>query len=172
MINVELSKLFFDHKGIHRSVADQSVKVLVRFAAYVRMAARSSIRVSRRSADPGSPPKSHNGVLRNNIYFVYEPQTRSVVVGPYQMDRPHPGGDGQPVGGNAVPGVLEKGGRISIVETLRAGKWQRVRRTGANKSLPTRVVQKTVEPRPFMTPALERSLSKLPSCYRQNVLVP
>lgn len=51
---------------------------------------------------PGEPPRSIQGFLRTHIYFVYEPKTRSVVVGPARLQ----GTSGE------VPQALEQGGQV------------------------------------------------------------
>lgn len=52
---------------------------------------------------PGEPPRSIFGLLREHLYFVYDPATRSVVVGPAKLN----GSTG------SVPAVLEHGGNTT-----------------------------------------------------------
>ncbi len=55
------------------------------------------------SSQPGEPPRSIFGLLRDHIYFVYDPARRSVVVGPAELNG---------TGGEA-PAVLEFGGSVT-----------------------------------------------------------
>lgn len=56
------------------------------------------------SSRPGEPPRSVLGYLRKFIYFAWDPQAKSVVVGPAQF-----GG-----AGGQAPRVLEEGGRAVL----------------------------------------------------------
>jgi hypothetical protein len=50
-------------------------------------------------SNPGEPPRSITGLLKKHIYFVYEPQRKSVVIGPASLNK-----------STNAPEVLEKGG--------------------------------------------------------------
>lgn len=52
------------------------------------------------ASDPGAPPRSRSGLLRDNILFAYDPDSESVVVGPALLNS----SDGSPE-------TLEFGGR-------------------------------------------------------------
>ncbi|GHT13373.1 hypothetical protein FACS1894170_09290 [Planctomycetales bacterium] len=52
----------------------------------------------------GSPPFSHSGTLKKFLFFGYDPNRRSVVIGPVVV----PGKSGK------APSVLEHGGRIVL----------------------------------------------------------
>jgi len=85
MINVTIDQakcLYFDQKRVTDAVSKAQRKVLARFGAYVRQTARSSIRKRKRPSEPGSPPSSHTGLLKRTIFFVYEPQRESLIIGP------------------------------------------------------------------------------------------
>jgi hypothetical protein len=60
-------------------------------------------------SEPGQPPRSIWGLLRDHIYFAYDEPRRAVVVGPAVLN----GADG------SVPEVLEYGGQI---ESRRMGR--------------------------------------------------
>ncbi len=51
-------------------------------------------------SQPGQPPRSVTGLLRNFLFYVYDPETQSVVIGPARLN----GGDG------TAPSLLEFGG--------------------------------------------------------------
>lgn len=131
--------LFFDRSAVTGRVSRAERRVLSRFGAFVRRGARSSIRRRRRISSPGAPPSSHTGLLKRNIYFVYEPARASVVIGPILLNK---AGD--------APALLEHGGRV----TRRRKK---------------RKVRMTYRPRPFMGPAFEREQSQLPALWRDSV---
>lgn len=108
---------FFDSDGVMRRLAAGERRVLSKYGAWVRTAARSSIRKRKRYARPGEPPSSHEGSLRRLLYFAYEPATHSVVIGP-ALFRGKTGG-----GKYTVPELLEYGGRAAKeVVTLGGGR--------------------------------------------------
>lgn len=122
---------FFDVKAISDRIDPAVKKALSRFGAYVRQRARTSIRTRKAVSPPGSPPSSHVGTLKRLILFGYDPQAKSVVIGPT-------------VGGSAsgAPELLEYGG-----ESIRREKTK------------SRLLH--VRPRPFMTPAFEAELPRV-----------
>jgi hypothetical protein len=63
------------------------------------------------SAKRGQPPKAINRQLRDNVFFVYDPANRSVIIGPVRL----------PGKKSGAPEALEKGG-----DTKSAGKRIRV----------------------------------------------
>ncbi|MBT6485996.1 MAG: hypothetical protein HOK71_15220, partial [Planctomycetaceae bacterium] len=87
----------------------------------------------------GQPPSSHTGLLKRNIFFVYEPNRSNVIIGPIQLNS-----------GTDAPALLEHGGTVS-------GQRRKKR------------VRMTYRPRPFMGPAFERETPKLPQMWRDSV---
>ena len=81
MIRFEVKQLFFDSPKVVRAVDRTTRRVLSKFGAFVRRTARSSIRKRKRTSEPGSPPSSHTGLLKRFIFFGYDAQKRSVVIG-------------------------------------------------------------------------------------------
>lgn len=142
MIGMKLSQvkgLFFDRPAVTNAVDRTQRKVLSKFGAFVRQAARTSIRKRRAVSEPGRPPSSHTGLLKRNIYFAFSPQTRSVVIGPIPLNK-----------GTDAPRVLEYGGTV-----VRKKHNQRVR-------LKYRA-------RPYMGPAFEKEQRQLPALWRNSV---
>ena len=132
--------LFFDRAAV-TSAADRAQRsVLSRFGAFVRRGARSSIRKRKGVSQPGSPPSSHTGLLKNNIFFVFEPLRSSVIIGPILLSGK----------GTDAPALLEHGGHA-------IGRRRKKR------------VRLTYRPRPFMGPAFERETPKLPAMWRDSV---
>ena len=134
-------RMFFDRKTVVARVDRATRKVFSRFGAYVRTGAKSSIRKRKSVSPPGRPPSSHTGLLKKLIYFGYDRDRKSVVIGPTPLR--------QGFGGQA-PELLEHGGRA-----------RRKRRGKAYTA--------TYSARPFMRPAFEREQQKLPVMWRDSV---
>lgn len=174
-----LKEFFFDRQAIIDAVDAARIKVLSKAGAFVRRTAQQSIRegvrttkgVTRRTAPskPGKPPKSWTGLLKNFIYFAYDPGTQTVVIGPIPLNQYHVV-DGQLTRG-AVPRVLEEGGTIGIREYQLSGglwlPWGNSRRSRQGR--PTRVRLVKILPRPYMGPALTKNVPKFPSLWANSV---
>jgi hypothetical protein len=116
MIGLRLDKSwFFDRPKVQRAVGDATRRVLSKFGAFVRTAARHSIRKRKAVSQPGNPPSSHTGLLRNRIYFAYDPARQSVVIGPTPINQVTFDRDIKPVSG-IVPEILEYGGSAGVIE--------------------------------------------------------
>ena len=143
MIDWRIKELFFDSRAVLDAV-DRGVRaVLSKFGAFVRTAAKHSIRKRKAVSQPGSPPSSHVGTLRRLIFFGYDPERKSVVIGP----TPFAGTTGTA----EAPPLLEYGGRA-----------RRKDRRG-------RTVTATYRPRPFMGPAFEQEKAKLPDLWAGSI---
>lgn len=186
--------LFFDRGKVVSAEDRATRRVLPRFGAFVRKTAKGSMRKAKKSADPGKPPKSHEGLLKKFLFFVYDRLRRSVIIGPALLNQLAGGGD-QP-----VPELLEEGGtaerrllfmwreadgrrRVSAAirgqgDVVATGRGLRDRRTGRfvskrkvevihSRSAPKQRV--TYEPRPFMGPAFEKELPKVPQMWRDAI---
>lgn len=148
---------FFDRGAVMNRLNDIQAKVYSKFGAYVRTAAKTSIRPSNSISKPGMPPKSHVGLLKQHIYFAWDFITRSVVIGPLlfrtaaQANLSIQGANGY----TTVPSVLEYGGVVTR---------RKERKTGAYK------------PRPFMGPAFrsvyEQDLGRFWQEVRQTPFTP
>ena len=125
-----IKEFFFDRAKVERMVDQKTRKALGRIGALVRQVARRSIRKRKAASAAGSPPSSHTGKLRDNIFFAYDPSTTSVVIGPTPFNgRSYvavPGG-GSLIAG-AVPSVLERGGKVGVRELWNVVKeaWTRI----------------------------------------------
>ncbi len=137
-------RMFFDTAKVRRAVDKAARATLSKAGAFVRMAARSSIRKRKRISAPGQPPSSHAGLLRRLIFFGYDAGSKSVVIGPMRLN--------QKIG--AAPEALEHGGTSTVVEGRRGKRRKRRIR---------------VKPRPFMGPALQKELPKLPKLWAKSV---
>ena len=141
MIDMRITQLFFDREAVARRLDAATRKVFSRFGAFVRRTARNSIRRRERPAPAGSPPSSHNGLLKKFIFFGYDPGARSVVIGPARLDQR---------GRGSAPALLEHGGRTTLA------------RPEGRKRV-------TYPARPFMGPAFEKEISGLPALWRGSV---
>jgi hypothetical protein len=71
-----------DHTdALRRAVSRAMFKNLGHAGASLRLAARSLIRTRQTSSDPGSPPSTRKGALRNSILYAVEGD-HTVVIGP------------------------------------------------------------------------------------------
>jgi hypothetical protein len=91
---------------------------------------------------PGEPPRVRLGHLKRLLFYAYDPQRESVVVGPERFRK------GQ------APSVLEEGGTATVTG-FEGGKIVRRRIR--------------VKPRPYMGPALEKERPRLPLRWRNSV---
>jgi len=142
VITMRIKDMFFDRATVIRAVDGAKRAVLSKAGAFIRTAARTSIRKRRASAPAGKPPHSHEGSLRRLILFGYDKPADSVVVGPVGFKK------------SVAPNVLEYGGE-TVVHSRRGGR------------LTSRKVK--IAARPFMTPALERERPKLPLLWRNSI---
>ncbi|GIW81494.1 MAG: hypothetical protein KatS3mg105_3301 [Gemmatales bacterium] len=134
--------LFFDRKKVIDAVDRATRRNLSKFGAFVRRRARSSIRKRKRGvSSPGNPPFSHTGLLKNFIFFAYQPDRRSVIIGPAKLNKR---GD--------IPHILEFGGNQTVF----------------NRRDNTRM-RVFIQARPYMRPAFEKELEKLPSLWANSV---
>ena len=106
MISMSLKEFkagFFDRQAVQQAVDKAARKNLSKFGAFVRRIAQTSIRSRKRISEPGQPPSSHTGLLKRHIYFAYDGQKKSVVIGPVAWKKR---------GSFTVPEVLEYGGQV------------------------------------------------------------
>ena len=78
-VNVRLD---FGDEPLLGAVKYANRKAMRSAAAYVRKVAVNSIRQSRKSSSPGTPPNTRKGLLKRSILFGVEPDGRSAVIGP------------------------------------------------------------------------------------------
>ena len=149
MIGMRVDKrMFFDRKRVVDATDRATRRVLSKFGAFVRQTAKRSIRRRKRPSRPGQPPSSHVGLLKRRIFFGYDRDKQSVVIGPAPINA---SGGRSPYGDTTVPELLEEGGRVRRRES-----------GGQTKTLHYR-------PRPFMGPAFEKEQPKLPAMWRNSV---
>lgn len=162
MIDMRIKQLFFDRPRVQRAVDKAQRRVLSKAGAFVRTAAKHSIRKRKGSAPPGAPPHSHEGSLRRLILFGYDERTETVVVGPLGFKRSN------------APHVLEFGGAVitrrpRLVRVDSRGRDQRGRFTKSKFRRVEAGTKLVYAPRPFMGPALEKERAKLPKVWANSV---
>jgi hypothetical protein len=141
MIGFEIKRMFFDRQAVISKVDAATRRVLSKFGAFVRRSAKSSIRKRKRPASPGQPPSSHTGLLKKFIFFGYDADRQSVVIGPTRLNQK---------GRGEAPPLLEYGGKTTL---KRGGKKRRV----------------TYQARPYMGPAFEKEKPQLPAMWRGSI---
>lgn len=136
--------MFFDRAKVINAVDQATRKVLSKFGAFVRTAAKSSIRTRKKAVSaPGQPPFSKTGLLKKFLFFGFDPSTRSVVIGPAKLNS-----------GTNAPEVLEYGGTTTITDRVKGKKIQRRVR---------------IEARPYMGPAYVKEKPKLSPLWANSV---
>jgi hypothetical protein len=145
VITIRIKDMFFDRHVVMAAVDNAKRKVLSKAGAFIRTAAKTSIRKRKGSAPPGAPPHSHEGSLRRLILFGYDKPNDSVVVGPVGFRK------------SEAPSVLEYGGDTVVLR--RVG--------GRGGKLTSQKVK--IAPRPYMAPALEKERPNLPLLWRNSI---
>jgi hypothetical protein len=146
-INVDV-QLFIEEfvDTVKKTVKDR----LMKFGAIVRQNDRSSIKpVSLKAAklaggkevysQPGKPPLSKFGFLRELIFYAWDPVSETVVIGPKKIRNTN------------APAVLEYGGK----QTVQTGK-------GVKRHTET----VNILARPHTNPALEKAAKRLPQIFK------
>lgn len=76
------ARSFFDAKPVQRKANDGSIKALGHAAAAIRLTARRSIKRSPTYSDPGKPPHTRRGLLREAVLYAVERDAVRAVIGP------------------------------------------------------------------------------------------
>lgn len=139
-VGFDKKQFFFDRQIVIDAVGKATAKNLSKAGSYIRTSARSSLRRRKSTSPPGEPPSVHTKdrvATLKNIWFVFEPANRSVVVGPLKLNGSRLEGSNR----KTVPALLELGGAAVVT----------------SRKLKRRA---KYAPRPFMGPAMERELPK------------
>jgi hypothetical protein len=140
-LTLEMAKSsFFDRQQVIDATDAATHRVLSKFGAFVRRRAKSSIRKRKRASEPGKPPSSHTGLLRDMIFFSFDREANSVVIGPTLINSP-----------TGAPEILEYGGE-AVVSRPNGMK-----------------VRIYIQPRPYMGPAIDAEKSKLPAMWADSI---
>ena len=136
--------MFFDTDRVKRAADTATRTVLSKAGAFIRTAAKSSIRKRKATSAPGQPPSSHTWLLKRFIFFGYDAGRKTVVVGPMRLN--------QKIG--AAPEALEHGGPSTVV----SGRRNRRRKRRIH-----------IKPRPYMGPAMVKEMPKFPGLWANSV---
>jgi len=123
----------------------QARKALYFQAAYIRAAARNSMRPGKPSkpSAPGRPPHAITRLLKDFLFFSWDPGTKSMVIGPARFKSSN------------TPRVLEEGGTSDKTIFRRGTSW-------VNGTV-------QIKARPYMLPALKNSQEKLSEFWSKSV---
>jgi hypothetical protein len=163
---------FFDRKRVQDRVDAGRRKALSMGGAWIRKRARSLLRSRKRASRPGEPPSVHDPKGLREIYFVWDDQTKTCVVGPVKFNQVTNTGSGR----TTVPRLMEFGGTVQMQLEARAngkpwskkvGVWRRRDlRRGVKPWMIYRRGTANYKARPFMGPALADTLPTLPETVR------
>jgi hypothetical protein len=149
MIGFEKKRLFFDRQIVIDAVGVATAKNLSKAGSFIQRSARSSLRRRKKASAPGEPPSVHTRdrvATLKNIWFVFDPINKSVVVGPMKLNTSALVGSDQPT----VPALHEYGGSAVVGKGIRK---RRVRYPA----------------RPFMGPAMQRELPKFEGLWAKSI---
>ena len=135
---------FFTARDWEEVMTPAEVHALSLAGAYVMTEARRQIRRRKNPSQPYSSPTNWTGLLRK-IFFAYDPNTHSVVIGPIFIKSAHKGVI--TLTEKTIPATLEFGGRERVAE---ARYIERYGNLEANRTI-------KILPRPYMKPAEEKA---------------
>lgn len=151
----EMKKAFFDRQKINDAIDRETRKALSKSLAFVRRRMRSGLRRRKRASKPGQAPSVHATspvATLKAILFAYDARTKSGIVGPIKLN----GQRSLSTSSQALPGLLELGGQVTIPEESWDGtNWiqqRRGRRVSSRKRTRKRRVR--IAPRPNAEPSL------------------
>jgi hypothetical protein len=164
MIDMRMKKLFFSAKAVTSRVDAATRRVLSKFGAFVRRTAKSSIRKRKKASEPGQPPSSHTGLLKKFIWFGYEPNQHSVVIGPARLTSKT----------GETPEILEHGGFLRLQQdtVLRvggSGRDAKGRFTQGRRKKVRKGTKLSIAARPYMGPAMDKETPKLPGMWENSI---
>lgn len=164
----EAKRFFFDRDLVTKSVDAADRRALNRTGGLIRKIAKQSLRKRKSASAAGQPPSSHVGLVKQLLYYIYDPSRKSVVTGPTLLNKGDP----------RTLELLEKGGtasrRIFVIKREKPEKRKRGRpvkgsevRFRSSAKAPARNVRYPA--RPFMGPAYEKAAPQLPAFWASSV---
>jgi hypothetical protein len=199
MVEFRFKLLFFDTKEIRSKLSEATRKVMSKFGAFVRATARQSIKTKPTSSAPGQPPHSHTGQLKKGILFGYDERQQSVVVGPVKLPKKGNAPEALEKGGEAVKrrnprrkdhkigdrGIMllrktNSPASKQVKDWSNRPRWvtfgpiRTARQVTHAEKLETviwgpKMISGSLRARPYMGPAFEKELPKLPPNWRDSV---
>lgn len=198
-VSFSIERNFFDRPAVKQAMDAATHKSLFKAGSYVRKRARSSIRRRKKPSPPGSPPSAHatSEPSLKTILYAWDPQSRSVVVGPVKLNQVQYTTAGARV---SVPKIHEFGGSVEIREwqfdatdritlemlqrfpsmwkftrewSRRDLRWRNTARkrkwTLSDLKVKTRTRVANYPKRPFMAPALEAERPNFPELFADSI---
>lgn len=161
------AKIQFFSDDVLRAVGAGVARAMNHFGGYVRKVVSNSIRRRKAISAEGQPPSSHIDLLKDNIFYAYDPRAKSVVIGPTLINTPSGREHGY-----TVPETLEFGGLVTINEVeLFDAMW--ISDSPKNRvewpNRPRRRRTATIAARPYMGPGFDLGLTKLPEFWTDVV---
>ena len=153
-VGFQVKRLFLDREAVIKRTDRAKRRAMSRVGGFMRTTARRSMRKRKKPSPPGRPPSSHQGDLRRHLYFAYEPERETVVVGPVGFSR------------SDTPAVLERGGSVRVRNRLVPVGRGVTRGAGGRFQSNRRMVRFSgslrIKARPYMGPANEKTSGRLP----------
>lgn len=172
LLDWKITRYFFDRAEVIDAMGVAEHNSLMRAAGRIWKSAQRRIRRRKNPSKPGQSPTSHTDELRYGLRFAFDPSSGGAVVGPVKHNKVFFNNDRKPVKGT-VPQILEEGGDITVAEQQyqHSDEWHRIdlRRGASQFARATRLRTVHIEARPFMAPAVEANLDKIPEAFRDSV---
>jgi hypothetical protein len=152
----------FEKQVIIDAVGKAQAAVMSRQGSLVRGIARKSMHKAKKPSKAPNPPNVHTGLLKKLIFFAYDPKTYSVVCGPVKfnakgVDVPHV----LEYGGEAIVrdrAIINRKGQAVPLKFMKPAAREAAIRSGKAVTVERKI---TIEARPYMAPALEKSIPYL-----------
>lgn len=168
-ITYNVRNMFFDRLAVQARVDAQKRKRLSKAGAYVQRTARTSLR--RKTTRPApQPPATHSPEPNlRKIWFVFDPLSASVVVGPVAFNKRL-----RKSNRTTVPELMEHGGSAEVTEYAEEHtlQWMLGAEFFKRKHFRRVAVRRRMAryaARPFMGPALDRERGKFPELFRNCI---
>ena len=167
---IKFVELKVAERAIEKKMEAAKRRSIFRQLGWIQKTAKRSIRKSKKTSDPNTPPRSHmsGGASLRSIMFWFAKDGSSGVVGPMKFNKTP-----TPSGAKTIPNLLEKGGAVvakkaSVVPLTVAGLTKT--RSVKGKPIivkdlgkgPVKIIprKRTYAPRPFMEPAMEKAIAE------------
>lgn len=175
-VDFRMRKFFLDRVEVERKIGKLKAKALTRGGAFVRQAARKLLGPpsTRPARPPGQPPRVHSADERaslRNVLFYYDARNDSVIIGPVHLNQVQQ--SAIDLGRYTVPELMEGGGTVNIQEISKdKGKTWRRRdlRRNPRQFDRLRTRRATYPARPFMGPALKKTLQRVPDLFGSSAI--
>lgn len=155
---------FFDRPAVKKATGNMNRRALSKIGAFIRTRDRSSMKPAGKKGKvsrPGEPPRVRKGQLKKFHYFVYSPDTESVVVGPVLLN-------GGKRNGQTVPNKIEFGGTIKSELVELSGGLVVPANSALGRKAGGRKFTRTarLEARPHTGPAFEKTKPEMAPAFK------